>query len=91
MMMIRNSAGRLYPADKVTFAIVNDPRGTGNVVSVRPRPGDPGAGAGSSERALFYPGGSDTGIEIPGNDDADNRPVLGYIGKSGRFVAITNN
>ena len=86
MMMIRNHEGRLYPADKVTFSIVDDPRGNGNVVSIQPR-----TGPSASERALFYPGGSDTGVEIPGNDVAANRPVLGYIGKSGRFVAITNS
>ena len=78
MYMIKSRNGtddRLYPADRCTFNTVYS---NGNyVVSINPVP-------------TFFPGDSAAGSAIPGADTASTRALLGYICKTGRFVAMTN-
>ena len=103
MMMIRDGSdrGRLYPADRCTFSIVNDIGGAGYVVHQGTRGTGVQDTGGDRTRALFFPGAGAVGTEqgqitnggyeeIEGNATG-RRPQLGYLGKSGRFVAITND
>lgn len=95
MMMIRNGTaaaaqgggtGLLFPADRCTFQIINDPNGTGYLVHAAFD--DAAVRAGNdANHPMFYPGNEDA---IPLSSVAAGRPQLGYIGKSGRFVATTN-
>ena len=97
MMMIQDFNGRLYPADRCTFQIV-DFGSSGYAIHIHN--GTTVTGDTNNLRPLFFPGAgtvdADTGsVEIPGGfgsgpDAAAQRPLLGYLGKSGRFVATTN-
>ena len=90
-MVIRDGAGRIYPADRCTW--VNRAVGTGGITD---------AGATSNgyyvADALFYNGGAAAGVPLEGGSNADLSRInqsggvvtLGQIGKSGRFVALSN-
>lgn len=79
MMVIQNSNGIIYPADRCTWQIRTDPDGNGyNIHNVR-----------------FYPGSAGTGTDpadghIQITTGTDYTARLGLIGKSGRFVPITD-
>ena len=103
MMMIRDGSdrGRLYPADRCTFSIVPDGGKNGYQVHQGARGSGVEDTGGDRTRALFFPGAGAIGSgigeitnggfeEIEGNASG-RRPQLGYLGKTGRFVAITNS
>ena len=76
-MVLRDTTnGNIFPADRCTWAQQDDPAGGYRITN-----------------ANFYPGASVDGVlglSAPATHIAIASPVLGYIGKSGRFVAITN-
>lgn len=65
MIVIKDSAGVIYPADQCTWKQADSSSGSGYTINT----------------AKFY--GTGSGVAITG-------PSLGIIGKSGRFVKISD-
>ena len=78
MMVIRSGTnGNIFPADRCTW-----------VQSVQTPPNS----SYSIENAVFYPGASVDGVlglTTAATHVPINNPILGYISKTGRFVAMT--
>ena len=92
MMVLRDGAGRIYPADRCTW-VNRSVGGTGGIT-------DSGARTDGYyvADARFFDGTTANGRQLSGGSNADlsiatqvgGVIVIGQIGKSGRFVALAN-
>jgi hypothetical protein len=97
MMVIRDGAGRIYPADACAwgYPAVN-PGGAADANTITDA--DARTDGYYIYQVRYYTGGDVTGTPLAGRPVGDLNGVvvnlgvctLGQIGKSGRFVALTN-